>query len=52
LAEDRGEGVREQTIVIPEAAERLSGIHNPGARRYRKHWEYGFRVRALRAPEG
>lgn len=30
------------SVVIPEAAQRLSGIHSPGG--------YGFRARAFRAP--
>ncbi len=39
------------TFVIPEAAKRLSGIHNPDSGRTRTARGYGFRARASRAPE-
>jgi hypothetical protein len=43
--------VEELSIVIPEAAKRLAGIHNHGAQ-VAKNREYGFRAPAYRpAPE-
>jgi hypothetical protein len=40
-----------RTFVIWEAAQRLSGIHNHHSKQDISDRYYGFRVRALRAPE-